>query len=213
MRRLLPVLPLVVALLVAVAATPAAAHGGREVGPYELTVGFGAEPAYAGFPNSVQVLIAKDDKPFTAVKDGQLVVLVGNGDGPQTRFPLAPNFDTKEGWGTPGEYRADFVPTVAGSYTFRIAGTLPGLGKLDPATDSRLVFTSCDGCEGEGFDSPIAPASVAVPTGAMTAGILRGQDDLQAQVNRQAWLLGIVAAAAGLALIVSLALLRTRKAP
>jgi hypothetical protein len=42
----------------------ASAHEEKHVGPYLLAVGFGTEPdAYAGYPNSVQLLLSKNDKP------------------------------------------------------------------------------------------------------------------------------------------------------
>ena len=59
------------ALLAALAAAPASAHAERQVGRYSFVIGFGTEPAYAGQPNSLQVLISRDGKPATDLA-GQL---------------------------------------------------------------------------------------------------------------------------------------------
>src|SRR5215218_3071100 len=58
-------------LLAALAAAPASAHTDEKAGRYSFVVGFGDEPAYAGQPNSVQVLITRDGKPATDLA-GQL---------------------------------------------------------------------------------------------------------------------------------------------
>jgi hypothetical protein len=50
-------------LLAALAAAPASAHAEKTAGRYAFVVGFGDEPAYAGQPNSLQVLITRDGKP------------------------------------------------------------------------------------------------------------------------------------------------------
>ncbi len=79
-------------LLVPLLAVPAVAHGEHKVANYTFVVGFGTEPAYAGAPNSVQLILSaffiptspgaytfhftgtikgkKIDQSFTSVKDG-----------------------------------------------------------------------------------------------------------------------------------------------
>jgi hypothetical protein len=52
-------------LLAGLAAAPASAHADKKVGRYSFVVGFGTEPAYAGQPNSLQVIISRDGKPAT----------------------------------------------------------------------------------------------------------------------------------------------------
>src|SRR5215217_9190057 len=117
------------ALLAALAAVPASAHAEKQVGRYSFVVGFGDEPAYAGQPNSVQVLITRDGKPATDLA-GQLDGLMahayyGSKADPKLEnamMPLEPHFG--DGWGTPGDYRSFFVPTQAGAYTFELKGKL-----------------------------------------------------------------------------------------
>jgi hypothetical protein len=122
-------------LLAGLAAAPASAHAERTAGRYSFEIGFGTEPAYAGQPNSMQVLISRDGKPATDLA-GQLDGLMGHAYyGKQadpklenTMMPLEPYFG--DDWGTPGDYRSFFVPTQPGSYTFHLKGKL-GSQKID----------------------------------------------------------------------------------
>ena len=116
-------------LLAALAAAPAAAHEEKTVGRYAFVVGFGDEPAYAGQPNSLQVLITRDGRPATDLA-GQLDGLMahayyGRKADPKAEnamMALEPHFG--DDWGTPGDYRSFFVPTQAGAYTFTLKGRL-----------------------------------------------------------------------------------------
>jgi hypothetical protein len=72
----------VAGLLAALGAAPAAAHERRAAGRYQLVVGFGSEPAYAGERNSVQVRIADaTGKPVVDGGDG-LQVEITHGAAP-----------------------------------------------------------------------------------------------------------------------------------
>ena len=123
-RKLAAVLAtaVVTALLLLVAASPAAAHTVKKVGAYQFVVGWGSEPAYAGLLNSVQLVLTK-------LSDGQPVVNLGNSltvtvvYGTQ-KMPLAltPTFDPDTGFGTPGDYLAWLFPTAPGNYTFHFTG-------------------------------------------------------------------------------------------
>src|SRR5215211_8083017 len=116
-------------LLAALAVAPASAHSEKKAGRYSFVVGFGTEPAYAGQPNSMQVIISRDGKPATDLGD-QLDGLMGHayyGDKVDPKFenammPLEAHFG--DGWGTPGDYRSFFVPSQAGTYTFVLEGKL-----------------------------------------------------------------------------------------
>jgi hypothetical protein len=118
-----------VALLAMLAAMPASAHAEREAGRYSFEIGFGTEPAYAGQPNSLQVLISRDGKPATDLA-GQLDGLMAHayyGSKADLKLenammPLEPYFG--DDWGTPGDYRSFFVPTQPGTYTFALEGKL-----------------------------------------------------------------------------------------
>jgi len=64
---------------------------------------------------------------------------------------LQPNFEVGE-WGEPGDYRAFFIPTTPGRYTFHFTGTIQGK-KIDRS------FTSIK----DGFDAVDDPAEVQYP--------------------------------------------------
>jgi hypothetical protein len=116
-------------LLAALAAAPASAHVEKQAGRYTFEVGFGDEPAYAGQPNSLQVIITRDGKPATDLAgklDGLMAhAYYGRKADPKfenAMMALEPGFG--DDWGTPGDYRAFFVPTQAGAYTFELKGKL-----------------------------------------------------------------------------------------
>jgi hypothetical protein len=119
-------------LVVFTSAGPASAHEERKVGKYMFHVGFGDEPAYAGAKNSVQLLLhdAKTDKPVTSIGD-QLKVDVTQGadsaanDSQKMTMNIEPDFEVGE-FGTPGDYRAFFIPTSPGTYTFHFTGSING---------------------------------------------------------------------------------------
>ena len=127
-------------VLAALFAAPASAHEEEKAGRYSFVVGFGTEPAYAGQPNSLQVLISRDGRPATDLA-GQLDGLMahafyGRKADPKLEnamMPLEPHFG--DDWGTPGDYRSFFVPTQAGAYTFTLKGRL-GSQKVDLAIPS-----------------------------------------------------------------------------
>jgi hypothetical protein len=108
-------------------AGPAAAHEERHVGDLDLVVGFGQEPAYAGQPNSVLLLLSRGGQPVTDLTD-TLSVTVGFGDQSKD-LSVEPFFEVGE-FGTPGDYRAWFIPTRAGKYSFHFTGTIHGT-KID----------------------------------------------------------------------------------
>jgi hypothetical protein len=111
-------------MLVPLLASPAAAHEHRKVGKYNLVVGFGTEPAFTGNPNSVQLILTDaKDKPVTTLRD-TLKVAVTSGNAEAKEMTLEPNFG--DGWGEQGDYRAFFIPTTAGQYSFKFSGTIGG---------------------------------------------------------------------------------------
>ena len=113
------------ALLVPLLASPAAAHEEKAVGNYHFVVGFGDEPAYAGEKNSVQLILADaKDKPVTDLTN-TLKVDVTTGDAQPLALSMEPNFEVGE-FGTPGDYRAFFIPTAPGSYSFHFTGSIKG---------------------------------------------------------------------------------------
>jgi hypothetical protein len=139
---------LAVLLLVPLLAVPASAHGEHKVDKYAFVVGFGTEPGYAGVTNSVQLVISNNGKPVTDAKG--LKVAVSTGDTEPKQMALEPYFG--DGWGEQGDYRAFFIPTAPGAYTFKVTGTLGGK-KIDRS------YTSGE----DGFDEITDPAEVQYP--------------------------------------------------
>jgi hypothetical protein len=122
----LAIIAAVPAIFIAALAAPASAHVLKTAGPYNLLIGFGDEPAYAGAQNSVFLLL-------TSAKTGAPVVDEGLGDtlkvqvgfGTRKRLlPLVSSFDPDSGQGTKGVYNAYFIPTVPGDYTFHFFGSI-----------------------------------------------------------------------------------------
>lgn len=103
---------------VAAAAPAALAHEQHQQGDLGMVVGFGTEPAYAGQPNSVQIVLVHDGEPVEDL-GGTLSVEVSFGD-EATVLELEPMF------GEPGDYRGWFIPTRPGQYEFHFTGTVDG---------------------------------------------------------------------------------------
>ena len=138
------------ALLVSSWAGAAAAHEAEQVGRYRLVVGFGDEPAYAGQKNSVQLLLSNAaGKPVADLGD-TLKVMVMTG-GQSQDLALEPNFEVGE-FGTPGDYRAWFIPSTPGGFTFHFHGTIKG-------QKVERDFTSGPGSFGDVLD----PARASFP--------------------------------------------------
>ena len=182
------------------------AHEERAVGAYHFVVGWGDEPAYADQKNSVQLILGTNaGKPVTDLGDSLKVEVIF---GQQSmEVPLEPSFDTEEGFGTPGDYRAWIIPTAPGTYTIHFFGSI-GRQKVDEQ------FTSGP----KTFDDVADPGAVEfptkVPTGTQIAGRLdreiprltaavasaRSQAEDKADSARTLAIIGIVVGAVGLVL-------------
>jgi hypothetical protein len=106
-------------------AAPADAHETRNVGPYIFVVGWLAEPAFQGQPNAASVRIsdsrATPAKPVEgAEKTLKIEVFSG---GLTTPFTGA----LRAVFGQPGLYALDVIPTVNGSYRYKISGKVETL--------------------------------------------------------------------------------------
>lgn len=120
-RAAVPLALLVGSLAVAPAAS---AHTHVNVGPFELTIGWGNEPTYVGVPNFVELSIVDGDgQPVSDLGAGDITVVVSTADQSTDPLPLEPQF-VVDAFGTPGQYGADLLPTAPGDYTFQFSGTL-----------------------------------------------------------------------------------------
>ncbi len=66
MRRIAIMLSLTAGLMLGLASSPAWAHQHRHVGGIETTVGWGDEPAFAGFKNSISFRAARPAPAYFA---------------------------------------------------------------------------------------------------------------------------------------------------
>jgi hypothetical protein len=133
---------------------PAEAHEGRQVGPYNIALGWVVEPAYAGVYNGVEVFISLAEEEHEEGEDegehqdgeaeaehehteevvaieATLQVEVSYG-GMTKILELEPVFDEVN------HYDAAILPTRPGDYTFRLTGMI-GETPVDE------TFTSADG--------------------------------------------------------------------
>lgn len=135
-HRLAPLIAALVVLLIPVASV--FAHEHRQVGAYEMVVGWVEEPAYAGFRNGVQVLLNDHTgKPFVDLGDTLRVEVIYGRERTEA-VPLAPAFGAK--FGRPGEYRAPLIPTRSGTYTFHFVGTIKAQKVDESFTASERTF-------------------------------------------------------------------------
>jgi hypothetical protein len=191
-------------LLAALAAAPASAHAEKKAGRYSFVVGFGDEPAFAGQPNSLQVIISRDGRPATDLAGRldrlQAHAYYGTKADPKLdmiALPLEPHFG--DGWGTPGDYRSFFVPTQAGAYTIHLQGRL-GAQKVD------LVIPSGP----DTFSNVNDPAKTAFPavkdpsTGQLAQRLDREATRLSATVQTMSSAQGAVEDQAGQARLLAL---------
>jgi hypothetical protein len=184
--------------MVLASALSASAHVAKSFGPVDIEMGFGTEPAYAGQPNSVYLGITKNGKPVTDLTD-TLKVAVTFGTA-SIELPLVPNFEVG-GDGTPGDYRAWFIPSQPGPYTFHVSGTVDGT-KVDwTATSSSSTFDTVQNPSDASFPKVTAPTNQQLAD-LMTAQTARLQAsisdaDSAAKTARTVGLIGVVLGAIG----------------
>ena len=107
----------ILTMLFLLPASPARAHEGREVGDVVMLVGFGSEPAVAYEPNWVSLTLTDHDSEQPILNGVDLEVEISYGE-ESTTMAMEPAF------GDTGEYRAVFVPSRPGDYTFRFVGSV-----------------------------------------------------------------------------------------
>ncbi len=128
--------------------TVASAHVVKKVGPVNMEIGFGTEPAYTGQPNSVYLLLSENGKPVVNLGDSLKVAVSAGGS--SVDLPLVPNFELG-GDGVPGEYRAYFVPSMPGPYTFHLTGTVDGTPIDVTVTSGPKTFDEVQDLSGATF--------------------------------------------------------------
>lgn len=186
----LAIILVIAALLLVVGSV--SAHGSVKVGAYTLEIGFKNEPAYQGYPNSLDLLVHETatDKPVTGLENTlKAEVIFGASHKTLAIQPVD---------GVDGEYEAAIIPTQLGDYTWHISGAIGGTPVDVSMTSSPSTFSSVVSLNDDAFPN----------RGRSAATTLVG--DLQRA--RETALIALVVAAVGVLLgIMSLALALRRK--
>ena len=140
-------------LLSMLSAPIVAAHGHTTAAGFNFVIGWANEPTLVGQPNAVALFVYDQaDKPITDIPADAISVVVTTAGQDSPSFSLAPAFDVEEGFGTPGEYSSDLIPTAPGDYTFHFTGTIH-----DKAIDVSMTSGA------ETFDGAVAAADLEFP--------------------------------------------------
>jgi hypothetical protein len=183
--------------LVLLGAPAASAHEHLVAGDYRLTVGWADEPAYVGARNAVSVAIA--DKADSPVADAGAPLMVEVSFGEQrVNLPLEAVRQR------PGEFRAWLQPTRAGTYAFRIVGTIKGQHVDATSTCSDKTFHCVT--DSAAIQFPAKDPSVGELAERVSRTLPRAERAGEAAATARLFAL-VAAVAAGAALITSLAAL------
>jgi hypothetical protein len=154
----------------------ASAHYVFTAGAYRLAIGWQFEPAsgsdtYVDAPNAIQIFIDVASQPHgTPVSslngdcthpDFQVTVTVGS----TTSSPFCPSqvHDPDTGNGRLDEYDYPLIPTVVGTYTFHVFGTINGTPLDRTITSGPTTFDSIADSSSAEFPVPV-PAVAAIST-------------------------------------------------
>ena len=118
--------------ITAVAAPLALAHEARTLGAYGIEVGFIDEPVFVGHKSGLEFGVTKGDQPVEGLEKTLKATVTVNGK--SMDLPLTAREDQ------PGWYQSEFIPTLAGPYTFRITGTIESQAVDESFTSSPTGF-------------------------------------------------------------------------
>jgi hypothetical protein len=146
---------------------PAFAHGDVTEGDLVLTIGFADEPAFAGQPNAVQLIVEHGGEPVTDLKPGDVQVEVSFGDETSEPMDMEPAFFIEGGqlvFGEAGDYHADFVPSQPGKYSFHFTGTIDGEEVDEEMTSGPETFAAVEDAAAMSFPEVTAPTNEQLAT-------------------------------------------------
>jgi hypothetical protein len=189
-------------------ASAASAHVDFTEGHFDGALGFAEEPAYAGQPNGVQLFLNENGRPVTDLGD-ELQLTVTFGDQTSDPMTFEPAFEVGE-FGTPGDYRAFFVPSQPGGYTLHLTGTFHGQKFDETATSGPKTFDDVQDLNAASFPQVNSPSNEELATridqeaartaeAVKAAGASATSADDDASGARTLGIIGIVVGAAGLA--------------
>ena len=108
------------------------AHERRHVGPYLFVVGWLNEPAYEGQPNAATIRVSDTrENPAKAMEGLERTIKIEVVQGGLAAY----GGTVRAVFGQPGLYALDVYPTVAGTYRYRVTGTV-GTTNVNEAFES-----------------------------------------------------------------------------
>ena len=166
-----------VAIMLSLTVGTVLAHEGRQVGNYNINIGWIVEPAYEGFMNGVEVRVTRvaesggepHGESTSMSTDGGGMAMAGHHGGAEVVEGLENTLQVEVTYvptgvsrvvnlsadvNEPGRYTADLLPTTTGVYEFRVFGAIEGM-QVDE------TFASRGG--GGGFDDIRPLASLQFP--------------------------------------------------
>ncbi|MFI5262384.1 MAG: hypothetical protein ACHQZR_07515 [Candidatus Limnocylindrales bacterium] len=121
------------AFLVLATVVPVFAHQQVDFGPYHLEIGFIDEPVYVGNKSGLEFDVFKGTDPVAGLEKTLKAQVIYQG---QSRdLDIQPETDDSNNF-----YRAYFIPTAAGPYTFHIYGAIEGTAFDQSYTSSPTGF-------------------------------------------------------------------------
>ncbi len=163
-----PLMPALVVLMLGASVGGVCAHESRQVGEYELLVGWMEEPAYEGYKNGIDFRVTSGDENghghgHNAGHNNGHDDTAAGVEGLQETMQVEVThdqsgtsevFDLRDVWGQPGHYTADLIPTRPGAYEFRFFGSVEGMD-----LDETFVSYSLGG----GFDDVVSSGEIHFP--------------------------------------------------
>lgn len=134
----------------------ALAHERRNLGKYQLVVGFLEEPALRDQPNAVSISVINTEtkQPVEGLQQTLDAEIVYGGKA----MPVS----LRARFGTPGAYVANFIPTRGGTYAFRFFGEIEGMKVDERFTSGPGTFNNVEGLEELQFPEKVPAASEMV---------------------------------------------------
>lgn len=163
-RRRLPAQALIgvtVALIALVlSAGLAGAHEHKTVGDYTLTVGFLNEPSINEQPNGLDFRVAQGTGDNAKPVEGLASTLKAEVKfGGQTMpLTLEPVFNV------PGSYKANFIPTAPGTYSFHITGTINNTPVDETFTSGPDTFSDVEDASALQFPTKVGSSAAVSQT-------------------------------------------------
>jgi hypothetical protein len=177
-------------LLAAALALPAAAafaHSETTAGDYSIGIGFTSEPALAGMPNGLDLMVAssKTGKPVTGAEETLQAELIFGASKQKVKIEPVE--------GTDGAYTASVLPTDPGDYTWHVFGTVEKQAVDVSMTSSPSTFSSVVPVSDLSFPSKL-PSVLALGSSVDSANRLALVGIIVGAVGVVAGIAGLVAA-------------------